>query len=43
VSDQVDAQDVLLERAAAKFTTVEVPPSGQDWCWHTWLDLGRQR
>lgn len=44
VRAQAEAQELPLERAAQKFTTVEVPsvkdnPNG--WSWHPWLGLAR--
>ncbi len=43
VSDQAEAQEMPLVRAAEKFTAVEVPASGQGWCWHPWLGIGKRR
>jgi len=37
VREQAEALDQSLERAAEKFTTVEVPESGQGWLGHPWL------
>jgi len=43
VSGQAEAQDLSLQHAAEKFTTVEVPESGQGWLWHPWLGLIKKR
>ena len=43
VSDQAEAQDLSLDRAAKKFTTVDVPASAQGWHWHPWLGFGKAR
>jgi len=43
VSEQAEAQDLPLDRAACKFTTVEVPCNDQGWRWHPWLGFTRQR
>lgn len=42
VSDQAEAQDLSLERAAKKFTAVEVPENSQGWRWHPWLGITKQ-
>lgn len=43
VSEQAEAQDLPLDLAARKFTTVELPHSDQGWRWHPWLGFTRQR
>jgi CRISPR-associated endonuclease/helicase Cas3 len=43
VSEQAEAQDMSLDLAARKFTTVEVPRSDQGWRWHPWLGFTKQR
>ena len=46
VSEQAEAQDLPLDRAACKFTTVQVPSlkeNHQGWRWHPWLGFARQR
>lgn len=43
VREQAQAQDLTLDRAACKFTTVEVPSSDQGWRWHPWLGFTKQR
>jgi CRISPR-associated endonuclease/helicase Cas3 len=43
VREQAEAQDMSPRRAAEKFTTVEVPPSGQGWFWDPWLGVGKHR
>lgn len=43
VSEQAEAQDMSLDLAARKFTTVEVPLSDQGWRWHPWLGFTKQR
>lgn len=43
VNEQAEAQDMPLERAAEKFTTVDVPESAQGWLWHPWLGYVKKR
>jgi len=46
VSGLAEAQDLSLDLATRKFTTVEVPPlkeNLQGWRWHPWLGFTRQR
>ncbi|MHB1059212.1 MAG: type I-F CRISPR-associated helicase Cas3f [Rhodanobacter sp.] len=43
VSEQADAQDLPLDLAARRFTTVEVPQSDQGWRWHRWLGFTKRR
>lgn len=43
VSEQAEAQDISLDLAARKFTTVEVPHNDQGWRWHPWLGFTKQR
>lgn len=43
VSEQAEAQNLPLMRAAEKFTTVEVPKSDQGWLWHPWLGFAKKR
>ena len=46
VSEQAEAQDLSLNRAAEKFTTVEVPSvedTPQGWFWDPWLGVTRCR
>lgn len=43
VSDLAQTQDLPLDRAARKFTAVEVPDNGQGWRWHPWLGVTKQR
>ena len=46
VSEQAEAQDLPLDLAARRFTTVEVPSlreNHQGWRWHPWLGFTRQR
>jgi len=42
VAEQAEAQDLPLDQAARKFTTLEVPRSDQGWRWHPWLGFARQ-
>jgi CRISPR-associated endonuclease/helicase Cas3 len=43
VREQAEAQDLPLDLAARRFTTVEVPRNDQGWRWHPWLGFTRQR
>lgn len=46
VSEQAEAQDLTLDQAACKFTTVEVPSlrdNPQGWRWHPWLGFSKKR
>ena len=43
VVEQAEAQDLPLDLAARRFTTVEVPRSDQGWRWNPWLGFTRQR
>lgn len=43
VNEQAEAQDLSLDLAARRFTTVEVPRNDQGWRWHPWLGFTRQR
>ena len=46
VGEQAEAQDLPLDLAARRFTTVEVPSlkeNHQGWRWHPWLGFTRQR
>ncbi len=43
VTAQADAQDLPLDWAACKFTTVEVPSSDQGWRWHPSLGIVKRR
>jgi CRISPR-associated endonuclease/helicase Cas3 len=43
ISEQAEAQNLPLDQAARKFTTVEVPSSDQGWRWHPWLGFTKQR
>jgi len=43
VNEQAEAQNMSLDLAARKFTTVEVPSSDQGWRWHPWLGFTKQR
>lgn len=46
VSEQAEAQDLSLDQAARKFTTVEVPSLEENfrgWCWHPWLGFAKRR
>lgn len=43
VGEQAEAQDLPLDLAARRFTTVEVPRNDQGWRWHPWLGFTRQR
>jgi CRISPR-associated endonuclease/helicase Cas3 len=46
VNEQAEAQDLPLDLAARRFTTVEVPSlkeNHQGWRWHPWLGFTKQR
>ena len=46
VREQAEAQDLSLDLAARRFTTVEVPSlkeNHQGWRWHPWLGFTKQR
>jgi CRISPR-associated endonuclease/helicase Cas3 len=46
VGEQAEAQDLPLDLAARRFTTVEVPSlkeNHQGWRWHPWLGFTRRR
>lgn len=46
VTEQAEAQDLPLDRAAQRFTTVEVPSvddTPQGWLWHPWLGITKCR
>lgn len=43
VADQAETQELSLEQAGKKFTTVDVPASVQGWRWHPWLGFGKAR
>ena len=43
LADQAEAQELSLEQAGKKFTTVDVPASAQGWHWHPWLGFGKAR
>ena len=43
IGAQAEAHGMTLERAAEKFTIVEVPQSSQGWLWHPWLGFGVHR
>lgn len=42
-NDQAESQDMSLDQATRKFTTVEVPESAQGWLWHPWLGFVKKR
>ncbi|WP_337243669.1 type I-F CRISPR-associated helicase Cas3f [Luteimonas sp. gir] len=45
LEELAEAEDIPLDRAARKFTVVEVPctENGQRWRWHPWLGFGSAR
>lgn len=43
VSEQAETQNLPLDLAARRFTTVEVPCSDQGWHWHPWLGFTKRR
>lgn len=43
LAEQAEAQELSLEQAGKKFTTVDVPASAQGWHWHPWLGFGKAR